>query len=249
MAIEVFNRYEIKFIISDETYWLLKPQLEEYMESDSHSRNGEFYTICNIYYDTPDHAIIRRSIEKPSYKEKLRLRSYGVVGQKDRVYLEIKKKYNCCVNKRRTSIRLEDAYHYIETKKKPEVKEGMNGQILDEIDYLVHRYPELKPAVYLSYDRKALFGIEDHEFRITFDTNIRSRRESLGLDLGNYGELLLPKGQWVMEAKVKDTAPLWFAELLSRYKIYPVSFSKYGTEYQRTIANQKNVIQSMKLYA
>lgn len=249
MAIEVFNRYETKFIISDETYCQLKPQLEEYMESDGHSRNGGFYSICNIYYDTPDHAIIRKSIEKPAYKEKLRLRSYGVVDRKDMVYLEIKKKFNGCVNKRRTSILLEDAYHYIDSKRKPEVTTCMNDQILNEIDYLVHRYPALGPAVYLSYDRNALFGIEDKDFRITFDTNIRSRRENIGLDLGNYGELLLPKDQWIMEVKVKNTTPLWFAELLSRYKIYPVSFSKYGTEYQRTIANQKNNIQSMKLYA
>jgi SPX domain protein involved in polyphosphate accumulation len=227
----------------------MKPQLEEYMEVDDHSRNGGFYTICNIYYDTPDHAIIRKSIDKPAYKEKLRLRSYGVADQRDLVYLEIKKKYNGCVNKRRTSIVLEDAYHYIETKKKPELTIDMNEQILNEIDYMLHRYPTLGPAVFLSYDRNAMFGIEDKNFRITFDTNIRSRREKVGLDTGNYGELLLPKGLWVMEVKVKDTTPLWLAELLSRYKIYPASFSKYGTEYQRTIINRKNNLEDMKLYA
>ena len=249
MAIEVFNRYETKFIISDEIYRKLKPQLEEYMEVDEHSRNGEFYTICNIYYDTPNHEIIRKSIEKPIYKEKLRLRSYGVVDQKDKVFLEIKKKYKGCVNKRRTSILLEDACRYLETRQKPVAKNNMNAQILNEIDYFIHRYPDLMPALYLSYDRNAMFGIDDRNFRITFDTNIRTRRNNVGLDKGNYGELLLPEGVWVMEVKIKDAAPLWFAELLSSYKLYPTSFSKYGTEYRNFMTHSKASYEYHKIYA
>jgi len=242
VAIEVFNRYEKKYIISDKVYRLIKPQLEEYMEIDAHSRNGDFYTICNIYYDTPDNEIIRKSIQKPVYKEKLRLRSYGVVGPKDKVYLEIKKKYNHCVNKRRTSILLEEAYNYFETKQKPKAKNSLNQQILDEIDFMIQRYPTLKPALYLAYDRNAMFGIENSNFRITFDTNIRTRRYDLRLDIANYGDLLLPPDLWVMEAKLDQTAPLWFAELLSRYKIYPTTFSKYGTEYQQMLLHSNNKI-------
>ncbi len=249
MAIEVFNRYEIKFIINDDVYRQIKPQLEEYMVADAHSRSGESYSICNIYYDTPDNAIIRKSIEKPAYKEKLRLRSYGLVGKQDWVYLEIKKKFNGCVNKRRTTITLGDAYHYLETKQKPVALNQTNEQILNEIDFMVQRYPNLRPALYLSYDRNAMFGIENKNFRITFDTNIRTRRESVGLDTGNYGELLLPKGVWVMEVKVKEAIPLWLAELLSRYKIYPTSFSKYGTEYKRSILHNTTNLEWTKLYA
>ena len=235
MAIEVFNRYEKKFIITDEIYRLIKPQLEEYMEVDNFSRNGEFYTICNIYYDTADNEIIRKSIEKPAYKEKLRLRSYGVVGPQDKVYLEIKKKFNGCVNKRRTSILLEDAYQYLQTKQKPGTNTLMNEQILNEIDFIIQRYPTLHPALYLSYDRNAMFDKDNKNFRITFDTNILTRRYDLGLHYGVYGDLLLPRGQWIMEVKVDKAAPVWFAELLSKHKIYPVSFSKYGTEYTRSI--------------
>lgn len=249
MAIEVFNRYEKKYLITDEIFHKIKPRLEEYMELDEHSRNGEFYTICNIYYDTPDHEIIRKSIEKPIYKEKLRLRSYGVVGQKDKVFLEIKKKYLGCVNKRRTSILLGDAYRYLETRQKPVIQSYMNNQILNEIDNFIHRYPKLQPALYLSYDRNAMFGIEDKSFRITFDTNIRTRRNNLGLDKEVYGERLLPEGVWVMEVKIKDAAPLWFAQLLSDYKLYPTSFSKYGTEYQNLIANSRTSIEYDKIYA
>lgn len=235
MAIEVFNRYEKKFIISDDIYRIIKSQLEEYMEVDEYSRNGDFYTICNIYYDTDDNEIIRKSIEKPVYKEKLRLRSYGVVTSKEKVFLEIKKKYQGRVNKRRTALTLEDACRYMETGQKPEVLNLRGKQIFHEIDYMVSRYQTLHPALFLSYDRNALLGIEDRNFRITFDTNILTRRYDLGLDYGIYGELLLPKSQWVMEVKMNQAAPLWFAELLSKYRIYPVSFSKYGMEYRKNL--------------
>ncbi len=235
MAIEVFNRTEKKFIITDAVYRAIKPQLEEYMEPDPFSRNGDFYTICNIYYDTPDHAVIRKSIESPLYKEKLRLRSYGAVGSMDRVYLEIKKKYNGQVNKRRTAMKLEEAYQYIEDHYRPPVKKTLAKQILNEIDYFIVRYPDLAPKLFLSYDRNAMFGIDDPSFRITFDTNIRTRRSEVGLDRGNYGELLMAPDIWVMEAKLTNAAPLWFARLLSNYKIYPTSLSKYGMEYKRAL--------------
>jgi hypothetical protein len=235
MAIEVFNRTELKYLISDEVYQLLRPQLEEYMEADVFSKGRETYTICNIYYDTPEHELIRKSIEKPIYKEKLRLRSYGTVGLKDKVFLEIKKKYCGQVNKRRISMRLEEAIRYLETKEREKGKRILNEQILSEIDYLLHRYPELKPSLYLSYDRAALFGIKDHGLRITFDTNIRTRRQDLGLDRGIYGELLLPAGAWIMEVKINTAAPLWLTKLLSDNHIYPTAFSKYGEEYRRAV--------------
>lgn len=235
MAFEVFNRTEKKYIITDEAFRMLKGELEERMLPDAFCRNGEFYTICNIYYDTPDHQIIRHSIEKPIYKEKLRLRSYGTVTSKDRVYLEIKKKFNGYVNKRRCTMQLEDACRYIETGKRSEGKKPSTEQVLREIDFMLQRYPGLVPALYLSYDRIALFDKENADFRVTFDTNIRTRRYELGLDKGNYGELLLPQGHWIMEAKTNHAIPCWFAGLLSEHQIYPTQFSKYGEEYRRVL--------------
>ncbi len=238
MAIEVFNRREIKYLLSDDTYRRIRPVLEDHMEVDAHSRNGEFYTICNVYYDTECHDLIRKSIEKPAYKEKLRLRSYGVAGPKDKVFLEIKKKFNGRVNKRRTSLKLEDAYHYIRTKEKPVARNYMNRQVFREIDNLMDRY-SLKPMLYLSYDRNAYFGKEDEGFRVTFDTNIHTRRQDVRLDIGIFGDRLIPPGIWIMEAKAEKALPLWFAKLLSTYKIYPTSFSKYGTEYQKTVLGKE----------
>ncbi len=236
MAIEVFNRYEKKYRIRDDTYRKLREELSEYMEADKHSRDGDFYTICNIYYDTPDNYLIRKSIDGSVYKEKLRLRSYGTVTPEDKVFLEIKKKYKKLVNKRRTKLYLPEAYEYLETKEKPELKQYMNGQVLNEIDYMLHRM-ELLPKVFLSYDRCAMFGKENKDFRVTFDRNITARRYDLGLHYGIYGDKLLEEDEWIMEVKIEHAMPLFMTQLLSKYEIYPASFSKYGTEYKNYILN------------
>lgn len=241
MAIEVFNRYEKKYRIRDDTYRKLQERLSEYMEADEHSKDGGFYTICNIYYDTPDNYLIRRSLEKPEYKEKLRLRSYGMKGSEDKVFLEIKKKYKKRVNKRRTKLRLEEAYRYLETKELPEQKPYMNRQVLNEIDYMIHRL-DLSPKVFLAYDRCAMFGKENKDFRVTFDRNIIARRYDLGLHYGIYGDKLLEEDEWIMEIKIDKAMPMWMTKLLSEFRIYPASFSKYGTEYRKFVANGCKIV-------
>lgn len=235
MAIEVFNRYEIKYLMDSETCQKVQQQLVEYMELDEYNKNHPFYTICNIYYDTDDNQLIRHSLSKPKYKEKLRLRGYGVPNLEDKVYLEIKKKVNGLVNKRRTKLVLSEAYEFAETRVKPELKSYMNRQVLNEIDYLINLYKP-KPKLYLAYDRKAFFGINNRDLRITFDTNIRSRREDLRLEAGDHGRNLLPSDDlWLMEVKAEKTIPIWLSKLLSEYKLFKTSFSKYGTEYKTLI--------------
>lgn len=152
MAIEVFNRYEKKYLLDEVTFKNLLNRISDYMELDKYNKNGQFYSISNIYYDTDDNRLIRSSIEKPVYKEKLRMRSYGTPNAHDKVFLEIKKKYNGIVNKRRTSIVLKDAYRYMENGTFPYETECLNRQVLKEIDYFRSIY-DLKPKVYLSYDR------------------------------------------------------------------------------------------------
>lgn len=238
MAIEVFNRYENKFLIDRATYQNIQEKLLYHMELDEYNKAHEFYTISNIYYDTKDNDLIRNSLSKPKYKEKLRLRSYGVPREDDKVYLEIKKKVNGLVNKRRTSLKLGEAYAFASTGVKPELKEYMNGQVLNEIEYILKRY-DLEPRLYLAYDRKAMFSRDNRDIRITFDTNIRTRREDLKLESGDHGDLLLEKELWLMEVKAERSIPLWLSRLLSEYKIYSTSFSKYGKEHERRTANNR----------
>lgn len=235
MAIEVFNRYEKKFLVEQEKVDILTERLSEYMEIDKYNRDGRMYTICNIYYDTPDDELIRRSIEGPVYKEKLRLRSYGTVGLWDSVFVEIKKKYKGIVNKRRTSMNLKEAYEFIENGLLPDLSNPkINRQVLKELEYFRSVY-ELVPKVCLCYDRMAFFAKDDGDFRVTFDTNVRARRQDVGLEYGDYGSAVVKDGRWIMEVKMQNSAPLWFTRLMSELEIYPASISKYGTEYKAYI--------------
>ncbi|MRN53911.1 polyphosphate polymerase domain-containing protein [Paenibacillus monticola] len=238
MAIEVFNRYENKYLLDSESYYKFYNQLLEYMELDNYNKQHEFYSITNMYYDTAHDALIRNSLAKPKYKEKLRIRAYGIPNQDTRVYLEIKKKVFGLVNKRRTSLQLNEAYDFVRTGVEPEYKDYMNKQVIEEIKYFLTRY-DLQPKLYLSYDRKALFSKENRDLRITFDTNIRYRRYDLQLEQGTYGELLLEPGQWLMEVKAEKTIPVWLAKMLSEHQMYRTSFSKYGNEYKKMLKNSR----------
>ncbi len=243
MAIEVFNRYEKKYMLTARQYRQVCEAMSDHMVLDRYNEDKEFYQISNIYYDTWDDELIRNSIEKPVYKEKLRMRSYGVPELEDKVFVEIKKKYDGIVNKRRTSMRLADAYSYLDgSMSMSEVMadyQGINRQVLREIDYFKNVYA-LIPKVYLSYDRRAYFEKNDGDFRVTFDTNITTRRENVRLELGSFGSQLLPPDTYLMEIKISGAVPMWFAEIISRFNIYPVSFSKYGTEFQKYVKNTLN---------
>ena len=232
MAIEVMSRIESKYIINTDTYFKLLKTIENYTHPDEYNRNNKLYTISNIYYDTDDNYLIRTSIAKPRYKEKLRLRAYGIPDTDDNVFLEIKKKYNGMVNKRRTTFSLSDAYEFLETHIAPK---NENGQITNELLYLLEAYNP-KPKVYIAYDRKAYFS-EDNNVRITFDTNIRTRRYNLKLEDGDFGDKLLDSDTYLMEIKNEKAFPLWLAQLLSECKVYKTAFSKYGTEYTKFLKN------------
>lgn len=222
----VFERVEKKYVLTREKYNLLLEAIEPYMCADSYGK----HTIGNIYYDTTTYELIRHSIEKPKYKEKLRLRSYGIPGEDSKVYLEIKKKYDGVVYKRRISLTLAEAEAYLNEGIKPQ----KDSQILREIDYFISFYkPEAK--LYLAYDRIAYFGKEDAEVRITFDHNIRSREIELSLGKGDQGTPLSEEDQYLMEIKVPGAMPMWLSGILSELEVYPASFSKYGNIYKQSI--------------
>lgn len=221
-----FRRTEKKYLLTAGEYETLRRALAPHMTEDAYGRSR----ILSLYYDTADHRLIRQSLEKPTYKEKLRLRSYGVPRNGDEVFLEIKKKSEGVVYKRRVRLPVETAMDYLSGGEKP----AGYGQIMDEIDWMLRRYAP-RPAAVISTDRLALFGREDPALRVTFDFDPRARTEGLDLRLGDHGASLLPAGMVLMELKVSAAAPLWLVELLSRLRLYPRSFSKYGACYRRDI--------------
>lgn len=227
MAQVIFERYEKKYLLTEEQYQELMLILNGVMDMDRYGLN----TISNIYLDTPDYEMIRTSLEKPVYKEKIRLRCYGTdIDDSSPVFVEIKKKYASVVYKRRIEMSLETARKYLYYGIEPEVK----GQIFNEVDYMIKRYG-LRPAAYISYDRTAYTCQIDPELRVTFDRNIRGRLGELDLRVEPYGKCVLPRGCILMEIKIPGAMPVWFSRLLAEKKIFPVSYSKYGTFYEEYI--------------
>lgn len=198
MAIKSFKRYEKKYLLTGEQYEKLIPRLLEYMKMDDHCVNNS-YSIYNIYYDTDDNSVIRHSISKPYYKEKLRLRSYKIPqSPSDKVFLELKKKINKIVNKRRAIITLEEAYNFLEFGERPKCTDFITEQVINEIEYYLS-HTKVNPTVYIGYNRIAFFCKEDKDFRLTIDSKIITRREDLFLESGCHGtDILKPNGYAVI---------------------------------------------------
>ncbi len=220
----VFARTELKYRLTAAQDRFLRETLAPYVEPDQYGES----TICNIYYDTPDFRLIRKSIEKPVYKEKLRLRSYGPAGPDDNTFLELKKKYKGIVYKRRICLPEQDAMNYL-SGKSPLPEEN---QISKELDWFLDFYGNLQPAVYLNYDRTAFYSKEDPDLRITFDRNIHFRTDDLSLQSLPGGRFVIRPGESIMEIKADGAMPLWLTALLTQAGAKRTSFSKYGTAYQ-----------------
>lgn len=225
--IKFFERIEMKYRISYEKYLQLRSIIDGvYMLPDEYGLTE----ILNIYYDTDTYDLIRASIGNHSYKEKLRLRCYGVPDNGSAAFVEIKKKYNGIVYKRRAELKYFEAKSYLNGNFHPDSQE----RIFYEIDYFMQYYKPV-PKMFIAYDRIAMYGAEDRNFRVTFDFGIRSREERLDLLNGSDGKYLFDNNEVIMEIKTTQSMPMWMTKILSKLKIYPTSFSKYGTIYKNKI--------------
>ena len=224
---EIFERKEYKYIMTKKQKDnVLKAMKEHNMSIDLYGRT----TIRNVYYDTDNYRLIRHSIDSPLYKEKLRVRSYSLANDDSMVFVELKKKYDRIVYKRRTSVKMNEAEKWLTNHKKP-----VDTQIAREIDYFLDFYKGLKPVLFLSYEREAYFYKNNNDLRITLDENILSRQTDLSLKSEIYGEYVLPKDLTLMEIKCGSSIPIWLAKALSENSIYKTSFSKYGNAYKNSI--------------
>ncbi|MBE5867708.1 MAG: polyphosphate polymerase domain-containing protein [Lachnospiraceae bacterium] len=226
----VFQRYELKYMITREQKETILHAMQPYMALDDYGRT----TIRNIYYDTDTYRLIRHSIEKPVYKEKLRLRSYGQACADSKIFVELKKKYKSVVYKRRLSMTEDSAMQWLDGRSAC----GEPSQISGEIEYFISYYKTLKPRTFLSYEREAYFSLDRSDFRVTFDDHILSRQEEVSLQSQVWGEPLLEEGKVLMEIKCSEGIPLWMTSVLSKERIFKSSFSKYGTAYQEIIYPQ-----------
>ena len=227
-----FKRYELKYMLTSGQVMMLKQALREHMEEDKFSHS----TIRNLYLDTDSFRLIRRSMEKPLYKEKLRVRSYGLARKTDEVFVELKKKFESVVYKRRLALPCGQVLDALENGRQLDAI----GQIAREIESFRRFYgPTLRPAMFLSYEREAFRANDETDFRLTLDTNIRWRTDRLNLGSDCMGSSLLEPDQVLMELKTAGGIPLWMTHFLSEHGIRKVSYSKYGTAYTRMLSGEK----------
>ena len=223
MSGAIFERYEMKFLLTMQQRCFLEKAIQGRMRPDEHGES----TICNIYYDTPDFLLIRRSLERPVYKEKIRMRSYCPAYGEEKVFLELKKKYDGVVYKRRISLPLDQAEAYMQGR----CDMPVDSQIGREIDWFCNYYKDLMPAAHISYDRSAWFDRVDPELRLTFDRNILWQTEDCSLSALPCGHALLGSGESLLEIKTAGAIPMWLVSLLNEAEIRKSSFSKYGSAY------------------
>ena len=220
---KIFNRVEEKYLLNKKQKEKLLSMIKEHIKEDKFFKS-EMY---NIYFDNINNDLIINSIDKPLFKEKVRLRSYGIPKLDDYVFLEIKTKYKGVVGKRRIKVILKEFYEYLNTG-----KYNNNSQIMKEIDY-IFKYYDLKPYIFISYDRLSYRGRDEEDLRITFDSNLRSRLGNLCLEIGNSGSKQYYNDINIMEIKTLNSMPMWLVSALSELKIFPTSFSKVGKIYEK----------------
>lgn len=223
MGNNIFKRVEQKYILSFKEYKLLQKMIRERFNKDKYYKSK----IYNIYFDNDNNDMIINSIEKPIFKDKIRVRSYSEVKDDDDiVYLEMKQKYKHVVYKRRVMMTFKEYNDYINN----HVISDNAGQIMKEIDYYINYY-KVFPYMSVMYDRVSYYSKEDENLRVTFDSNLRSRRCNLGLCDDKIDEKYFDDDMYIMEVKGINNLPKWFVDVLSTNKIYPRSFSKVGSIY------------------
>lgn len=238
MAINTFARKEIKFLLNMQQYESLIEEIPKYMDPDKFCVGGKEYGVYNIYFDTCDDFLIRESLSKPYYKEKIRLRSYfSPAASDDTVFLEIKKKIGGIVAKRRVTMTLAESAEYLSSGEKPKCGKYISEQVFHELDAFLEMY-RVAPKQYISYQRTAFFGKDNGDFRLTFDRKITERRHDLDLSHESYGNQIIGPDQRLMEIKVGDAVPEWLIHKLSELQLYKTSFSKYGKAYQDYVHNK-----------
>ena len=222
--ITVMKRYEWKYILSAAQTDAFVARLEGHMEPDAYGLT----TIASLYYDTPDYRLIRESIEKPEFEEKIRLRAYGRATDRTPVYLELKRKAYGIVYKRRVQATVPEAEQFFSGT----LNLDENGQIDREITYFRDYYHTLVPACMILYDRTA-YCEPDGDLRLTIDRNPRYRVDAFRFDSDPVGKPLLHAGDTILELKVQDVIPLWLVQILSDLNIKRGSISKVGEAFHR----------------
>ena len=227
---DTFERKEVKYRLNAKQHREVLDALAGRMAADEYGRTR----ITSLYFDTPTRDLIARSLEKPLYKEKLRVRWYGAPTSGERVYVEIEKKYDGIVYKRRVGCSLTAACAYLmgrvpyenacvqnplsDQVQQDEALTLHSIQIAREIDAFTARYRNLRPSMYIVCERTAyapVSGADADGLRITFDSGVAYRDVLAGeREAGSAFHPLLGLGETIMEVKTAGAYPPWLVEVL-----------------------------------
>ncbi len=226
--IVVMRRSELKYHLSKEQLAFFKNKIEEHMRVDKYGLT----TIFSIYFDTPTFTLINKSIERPKYKEKIRVRSYGLTNETSPVFLEIKRKNDGVVYKRRIVTTEAQVNSFLN-----ENDELNKTQIGRELVAFKEKYGKLEPKYLIISDRLAYIK-DNSDVRVTLDLNPRYRIDNLNLHSSSDGIPLLEEGDAILEIKVQNSVPIWLTKILTEGKIYKTTFSKVGNAHKRETRNK-----------
>ena len=247
-----FQRKEVKYRLTAQQYADVRAALATYMTPDKYGATA----INTCYLDTPERYLIEKSLEKPKYKEKLRVRRYGDAENPDTpTFVEIKKKFKGIVYKRRVGMtnaaakaflsgmsyeRAIAMYPLADPSARAESESATSRQIAREIFAFRRRYGKLDPSMDIRVIRTAWkltkAGKEatpdGFDVRVTFDEHMRSLDRFD--DRANWESIVTP-GEVLMEIKITGAYPLWLVDILNACGCKKTSFSKYGTAYQNLV--------------
>jgi hypothetical protein len=233
-----FCRTENKYPISEAAIPELARNLTLKLDVDPYAIHNGHYQVNTIYFDDPTNAVVERSIDHPTYKEKLRLRSYG--GAKPIYFIEFKNKYRSDVFKNRIILSGREYEDFVFRQILPKPNgQFQHDRFLASLADFIHRHGAITPKSVIQYDRMAFVNRPFDAFcRVTIDTHILYRRENFHLNEAG-GEPLLDPGLAILEIKIGESLPLWLAHAINDLKIYRIPFSKYGSSFVK--ANRKSL--------
>lgn len=233
-----FQRYEIKYWLTEQQYFDLKEQLRLFVELDPYSQAAAHhaYPIWSLYLDTHSFGCYHERLDGIKYRQKYRLRSYAAdksyeKTSHDLLFLEIKKRQNKIILKDRLALKIPEAREVLEESKTSDEIRGLSDDAKNMLDiFLFYKGRlNLEPKIAVRYTREAYFGQIDKNVRVTFDRNLCAKY-CHGLE-----EMFTESREWfhfrnpetILEIKVYNRMPLWLVDIIRRNHLMSNSISKY----------------------
>lgn len=223
-----FNRYEIKYLVTEEQVPRVREELARRMDGDAHARHGG-YDVISLYYDTSNLRFYWEKIEGLRFRRKLRVRNYGdraALTDDSPVYVEIKQRVNRVTQKRRVRLPYHMARRLCDGRQMVPHEPGQRA-FLEEVLALVVEN-DLRPIATTGYQREPFVGRNvDVGLRVTLDHRIRGRDRDFHLGADAENRFLIPPHLAVMEVKANDRVPYWVTDMTAAQNLSVVRVSKY----------------------